>query len=94
MVAKGVTVTITPQQRSCCQGRQVDGKSPDAPASDRQTGKWPSYSCRAKMTLEDFARIARPLSGAGSECGDGGIARDFNKSLDLVGVGYRAAVSG
>lgn len=91
-VAKGVKVTITPANEVVVQGAKFTQK---VPMRLEVTAKIDGD--QIVLTRKDDSKKARELHGlyrALVQNAVTGVTSGFSKSLDLVGVGYRAAVAG
>ncbi len=91
-VGKGVKVTISPTNEVTVQGAKWTQKVAMRPeVSAKVEGE------QIVLTRKDDSKTARELLGlyrALVQNAMTGVTAGFTKSLDLVGVGYRAAVSG
>lgn len=91
-VAKGVKVSITPANEVVVQGAKWTQK---VPMRKEITAKLEGE--QIVLTRKDDSKTSRELHGlyrALVQNAVTGVTTGFTKSLDLVGVGYRAAVSG
>jgi len=91
-VGSGVKVTITPANEVIVQGAKWSQKVAMRP---EVTAKFENG--QIAFTRQDDSRNARALHGlyrALVQNAVTGVTTGFTRSLDLVGVGYRAAVSG
>ena len=92
MVAKGVTVTITPANEVVVKGAKATEKVQMRPQITAKI-----EDGQVILTRKDETKTSRELHGlyrALVQNAVTGVGTGFTKSLDLVGVGYRAAVSG
>lgn len=91
-VAKGVKVSITPANEVVVQGAKWTQK---VPMRGEVTAKLEGE--QIVLTRKDDSKNSRALHGlyrALVQNAVTGVTTGFTRSLDLVGVGYRAAVSG
>lgn len=91
-VGNGVQVTVTPANEVVVKGAKYSQK---VPMRDEVTAKFENG--QIVLTRKDDSQTARSLHGlyrALIQNAVTGVSTGFTKSLDLVGVGYRAAVSG
>jgi large subunit ribosomal protein L6 len=91
-VASGVKVNITPENEVIVQGAKATQKVQMRP---QITAKLENG--QIVLTRKDDTKTSRELHGlyrALVQNAVTGVSTGFTKSLDLVGVGYRAAVSG
>lgn len=92
VVADGVKVTITPQNEVIVQGAKATQKVALRPEVSAKL-----ENGQVILTRKDDSQNARALHGlyrALVQNAVTGVSAGFTRSLDLVGVGYRAAVSG
>ncbi len=91
-VADGVKVTITPQNEVIVQGAKWSQKVAMRPEVSAKF-----ENGQIILTRRDDSKTSRALHGlyrALVQNAVTGVTQGFSKSLELVGVGYRAAVSG
>jgi large subunit ribosomal protein L6 len=91
-VGSGVKVSITPANEVVVQGAKWSQKVPMRP---EVTAKFENG--QITFIRKDDSRTSRSLHGlyrALTQNAVTGVTTGFTRSLDLVGVGYRAAVSG
>lgn len=92
MIGKGVKITITPANEVVVQGAKWSQKvAMRREVSAKVDGE------QIVLTRKDDTKTSRELHGlyrALVQNAMTGVTQGFTKSLDLVGVGYRAAVSG
>lgn len=91
-VGSGVTVNVTPANEVVVKGAKWTQKVPMNPAI---TAKFENgHITLTRKNEEQKTRALHGLYRALVQNAVTGVSTGFTKSLDLVGVGYRAAVSG